>query len=46
MTTIHYTDLPDADGLHKFPRGFWTGLMLFGAIWLVPVLTLIAISCC
>ena len=44
MTTIHYTDLPETAGVHHLPTGYLTGLVLFGSLWLVPVLTLIALA--
>ena len=44
MTTIHYTDLPKTSGLTLLPTKYWMGLALFGSLWLVPVLTLIAFA--
>ena len=37
-------NMPGTSGNHILPPGFWSGFFLFGALWLVPVLTLIAIA--
>lgn len=42
MTTIGYTDLPDHNDVHLLPKGYWTGLVVFGILWLVPVFILLA----
>ena len=44
MGTIHFTDLPEAARIRVLPSGYWTGLVLFGALWLVPVMTLIVMA--
>ncbi len=42
--TIHFTDLPKTDDMHLLPSGYWSGLVLFGVLWLAPVLTLVVLS--
>ncbi len=44
MNTAQYPNLVKSPGVHILPSGFLSGFMLFGALWLVPVLTLIVLA--
>jgi hypothetical protein len=44
MTTIHFTDLRKVTDIQSLPTGFWSGLVVFGCLWLLPVVTLIALA--
>lgn len=44
MTNVQYTDLQKITDVNFLPTGFWSGFFVFGSLWLLPVLTLIALA--
>ena len=44
MNTTHGRNIAKPHASHLLPTGFLPGFVLFGALWLLPVLTLIVIA--
>ncbi len=41
MTTVHLPDIRKTSEPHFLPTGIWTALIVFGGLWLLPVIALI-----
>ncbi len=44
MTAIHFIELTRKTGSKIFPERFWTGILLFSVLWILPAIILIILS--